>query len=76
MVSPAAARRVEVVGDSTGWLAKSLRLPNAALVFTGALLSGALLAVLVLLPPPPSDLEIVPASRLTLRVRVSFMWGS
>jgi hypothetical protein len=73
MVSPAAARRVEVVGDSTGWLAKSLRLPNAALVFTGALLSGALLAVLVLLPPPPSNLEIVLAAQRTLRVPAFFV---
>jgi len=71
MISPAAARRVEVAGDAPGWLARSLRLPNAALVFAGALLSGALLALLVLLSPPPSNLEISPA-RLTLRIPAFF----
>ena len=72
MVSPTAARRVEGAADSTGLLARSLRLPNAVLVFAGALLSGALLAVLVLLPLPPSDVEIVPSARLTLRIPAFF----
>jgi hypothetical protein len=73
MVSQAAARRVELAGDSTGWLAKSLRLPNATLVLGGALLSGALLALLVLLPPPPGNLEVAPASQLTLRIPAFFI---
>jgi hypothetical protein len=73
MVSPAAAPRIEVAGDSKGWLAQSLRLPTAALVATGMLLSGALLTLLALLPPPPSDLQnLVPSGRLTLRIPVFF----
>jgi hypothetical protein len=71
MVSPAAARRVQVAGDSTGWLAQSLRLPTPALVFGGALLSGGLLTLLALLPPPPSDLQVLPA-RLTLQIPAFF----
>ena len=73
MVSPAAAPRVEVAGDSKGWLAQSLRLPTAALVAAGMLLSGALLTLLALLPPPPSDLQnLVPSGRYTLRIPAFF----
>ena len=74
MVSPAAAPRVEVAGDSRGWLAQSLGLPTAALVAAGMLLSGALLTLLALLPPPPaSDLQnLVPSGRYTLRIPAFF----
>lgn len=69
MVSPAAARRVEVDG-APGWLARSLRLPTATLVSAGTLLSGSLLVVLALLPP--SDVEIVRGFRLPLRIPAFF----
>lgn len=74
MVSPAARWRVEVGGDSRGWLARSLRLPAAALVVAFALVSGALLVLLALLPPPPSDVEFVadPGTQLALRIPAFF----
>ena len=72
MLAPAAGR-VEVAGDSRGWLAQSLRLPTATLVAAGALLSGALLTLLALLPPPPSDLQnLVPSGRFTFRIPAFF----
>jgi len=72
MVSRAAARPVDALGDAPSWLAHSLRLPTAALVCGGVLLSGALLLLLALLPPPPSHVEIVPGLRPTFRLPAFF----
>jgi hypothetical protein len=72
MVSPAAARRIEVAGDSTGWLAQSLRVPTPTLVSAGILLSGALLVLLALLPSPPSDSETITDVPRSLRIPAFF----
>jgi hypothetical protein len=72
MLSPTAGR-VQVAGGSRGWLAQLLRLPTATLVAAGVLLSGALLTLLALLPPPPGELQNpVPSGRFTLRIPAFF----